>query len=564
MSKLHIKHIVKAFEKAFSSVIDMSDYTTRPANDRQDKFLTRSLAAYCLVMLAGLSEADAASAVTDEYNDNGIDAIHYDEQAQTLYIIQSKWHNSGSGSIDQGSILKFTQGVQYLIEDDFSTFGPRMQQKRDMVQNALSKTNTLIKLIVIYSGTEKLSKEVVTSLNKYVDDINDGINDDMSYRSVCLKEIHSHVSKGASADAIEEVIYLREWGKNVSPYNSYYGKMAASDLGELWVKYESLLFEQNLRTFIGSSEVNESIKNTIKEQPKKFWYLNNGVTIICQSMEKTKKGGGNRDVGVFSCKGLSVVNGAQTVGCIGSIAKQEQKLLSDVYVNVRFISMAKAPSDFASEITRAANTQNRIEKRDFAALDPEQERLRNDLLLGMEKKYTYKTGERFNDQQNECNIEEATIALACLKPQIHYSVLAKSGVGKLWESIHSAPYIDIFNSKTHASQLWNAVSIMRCVDSVLDLEKKKRTGREKMVIMHGNRFILHCVFQKLGIEQWDIDEKRQKTILQKARRLTSRIAEATFTEIETKYHGAYLNSLFKNFTKCGELQQAILKRKSTT
>ena len=64
-------------------------------------------------------------------------------------------------------------------------------------------------------------------------------------------------------------------------------------------------------------------------------------------------------------------------------------------------------------MTTATNTQNRIEKRDFASLDPTQDRLKNELLLDLNKQYIYKTGERQPPPENGCNIDEATIALAC-------------------------------------------------------------------------------------------------------------------------------------------------------
>ena len=53
-----------------------------------------------------------------------------------------------------------------------------------------------------------------------------------------------------------------------------------------------------------------------------------------------------------------------------------------------------APRALLNEITRAANTQNRIEKRDFAALDSNQKRLRTELYLENQKEYAYQTGEQ--------------------------------------------------------------------------------------------------------------------------------------------------------------------------
>ena len=40
---------------------------------------------------AGLAASDAAHAVVDGFEDNGIDAIYYDPHEQLLYMVQSKW-----------------------------------------------------------------------------------------------------------------------------------------------------------------------------------------------------------------------------------------------------------------------------------------------------------------------------------------------------------------------------------------------------------------------------------------------------------------------------------------
>ena len=59
---------------------------------------------------------------------------------------------------------------------------------------------------------------------------------------------------------------------------------------------------------------------------------------------------------------------------------------------IRLISLENCPEAFDREITRTNNTQNRIERRDFVALDREQERIRNELHLEAIM-YVYKSGE---------------------------------------------------------------------------------------------------------------------------------------------------------------------------
>ena len=110
-----------------------------------------------------------------------------------------------------------------------------------------------------------------------------------------------------------------------------------------------------------------------------------------------------------------MVNGAQTVGNIATSITQGFPKAKDARVLVRFISLENCPPDFATEVTTATNTQNRIERRDFASLDPTHE-LRTDLMLDLDKIYAYKSGDKVTNQSAGCDIEEATIAPACAYP----------------------------------------------------------------------------------------------------------------------------------------------------
>ena len=83
--------------KLFSDLIDLSDVVNARSDMKEDFLLTRGLAAYSIHYLAGTSSQDAAPAVTDAGNDNGIDALYFDEANKRLYLVQSKWIKDGSG-----------------------------------------------------------------------------------------------------------------------------------------------------------------------------------------------------------------------------------------------------------------------------------------------------------------------------------------------------------------------------------------------------------------------------------------------------------------------------------
>lgn len=85
-------------------------------------------------------------------------------------------------------------------------------------------------------------------------------------------------------------------------------------------------------------------------------------------------------------------------------------------MHVRFIAVGAEASDIlGNAITRATNTQNRINRQDFVALDPEQQRLRTELSIeGVT--YNYKSGEGTIRDAKTCDIEEATVAPRVREP----------------------------------------------------------------------------------------------------------------------------------------------------
>jgi hypothetical protein len=253
------------------------------------------------------------------------------------------------------------------------------------------------------------------------------------------------------------------------------------------------------------------------------------------------------------------VNGAQTVGCIGTEFAKSPEGVQKARVPVRFISLENCPPDFSSRLTRAANTQNRIERRDFVSLDPEQARLRTELMLDG-KQYALKTGDSDPSPASGCSVTEATVALACAQGDSGLAVQAKREIGKLWEDIDRPPYRLIFNGSVSGVQLWRCVEILRVVDAELKGLQSSLAGRERLVAVHGNRLVLHLVFQGLPVGKFNdpgFDPTQSRV---GARPRTRTLLSELTREIDQRFPASYIASLVKNAGKCKELCEAVLSR----
>ena len=560
MSVIQVGHIKSACEKRFDKLIDLSDVANKPPEDMENFFLTRSLAAFVIAELARIDDRLAAASVVDEYKDDGIDAFYFDRAEGVCYLVQSKWIKKGTGSVEKGDILKFVLGINHLLEFNIEALGPKLQAKRAEIEDALGDPSSKFVLVLAWTGRQELSPESAGPLEQLISELNDD-QDFVSLRKLPQKALHAIVSQQALGEDVDLTIMLHDFGYiRRNEQKSYYGLIDVSDI-LTWAKYGDKLYHKNIRGFKGANtEVNESIIKTLNESPEDFWYFNNGITIVCERLEKQPLGGKTRDTGVFECHGAGVVNGAQTVGSILTAASQagSSDILQNSKVLVRLISLEGEPSEFAFRITRASNTQNRIERRDFAALDEQQERIQIELLLSHGKEYVYRSGERPpSSPENGCTLDEAAVALACANSDIQFTMLAKREVNKLYEDIQGPPYTMLFNSSVRALRVWRSVQIMRVVDMSLKELRGMLSGKHKLVAVHGNRLILHMVFNRIGNAALTSNDAEWPVMSNTVRVASESILDRVTEQVLSLYPSAYCGNLFKNASKCAEIKKIV-------
>ena len=549
MSIVHLKHIRKKLEQDFCPHIDMSDYAGKSEAEIRSARLSRALAAFALAEYAQVSPPAAAADVVDGFGDHGIDAIGIDRENGVVIVVQSKWDDDGKGSPALGDVEKFVSGFNDLLVPRFDRFNAKIQAKSAELTAALDNTGVRFEIVLVHSGQQPLSSDAQNVIADLLREIND-VSEIVGFHHLGQSQLHAIVKQGVAGTSPDLAVTLHDWGSTEDPYRAFYGQVEAADVAEWWEEHRATLFDRNLRKFIHDSSVNAAISSTILTEPAKFWYFNNGITVLCDRVQKAPAGGSTRRSGKFAFEGATVVNGAQTVGSIGRAAEADPSKVSDARVHVRFISLEHCPPDFATEVTRATNTQNRVERRDFVAIDPEQERLRTDLLLEQGKTYAIKTGEPDPPRSQGCTVVDATIALACAhSPDL--AVQAKREIGRLWEDVTKPPYKLLFNGGVTATRVWRAVEVLRVIDDTLRDEQKKLDGRDRSVAVHGNRLIAHAVFRALPDKALETGE--MAAITESLPALTRRALSEMQTIVERDYPSNYVASLFKNASRCRDV-----------
>jgi len=157
------------------------------------------------------------------------------------------------------------------------------------------------------------------------------------------------------------------------------------------------VFKNNIRLYLGSeTSVNKGIEKTLKEEPDKFHYYNNGLTITTKSIgtENTKN---------YVVKPVNIVNGCQTANSIYNVSISETNFPdSKIKIPVRIIVAQDA--DFEN-ITIRTNTQNGLDTKDLISINSIQKEIEYEFsqkqFLG--KKFYYKR------QKSDENLSDSDI-----------------------------------------------------------------------------------------------------------------------------------------------------------
>lgn len=562
MSIIHVNQIATKVKELFGDLIDTSDLN-KTDSQYELKKLSRCLAAYAVFCIGGSSEIEAASSVIDGANDNGIDAIYYSPATKRMILVQSKWSIKGTGEPDNGDIRKFKDGVSDLVSLSFDRFNSKVEKMRNMVEAALTAFDTKFDIVLVHTGNKLLSEHnqrIMDDLVLELNDAGDGSSDDIViFHQLNQARIHTSLAKGVEGEPIQLEVGLSQWGKIEDPYLAFFGIVSGDEVYEWYKLHGNKLFSKNIRQMLGSTDVNDEIKNTIENHPDKFWYYNNGITLIADKVKKSMAGGNAKDIGSFQLNNISVVNGAQTVSSIGVTSESKKEKLIKVKVPIKIISLENTEQDFGSYVTKNNNRQNRIENRDFVSLDDQQIRLRTELAIdGIE--YCIVRSELFKPTELSFDLNEATTALACVSKQSSLAVQAKREIGKFYENLNKPLYKSIFNQETTGKFIFNSVMCLRSVEKLIKKNIKlleSKSGRNYGILVHGNRMLALLTFSKLNINEsaksshFMIDENKIEDAFNDS---LNKLDE----QIETYYQGKILSSLFKNFSICKNIYQNII------
>lgn len=547
---------------------------------QRSNFLSKAIAAFVLHEEAGATLDEAVAASIDGGQDHGIDSVLVASD-QTIWLVQSKYKDSGTGEPELGEVSKFRDGVTDLLQGRWERFNNALQSRQAAITNALNSGVCKIKVVLAYSGTAVSDdrRDIFSDLERAFNGTNPGFLRCHAYGLTTLHDLHLD---GVSAQPIEADVELKDFGHTQEPYKVFYGRMDARRLAELWADHRDHLVDRNIRRFKGETAVNTGMCETLRQEAQHFFYFNNGVTFLCESIQEQHPRDPNRQSGRFRIRGLSIINGAQTVGAIA----REPLAHYDAHpavVMATFVCLENAPDGFGDRVTQSRNRQNVVDLEDFAALDERQVMWQQTLRMA-NIEYLVKQGQDDPPLSPTCfSARELAPFLACTVTTGDWQdfvVAAKTDRKKLFgrEGLVSTTdplrqsYERLFADSLTARQMWRIAQIGRLVVGKVrsraaaeadpaNLPAGTLPARE--ILTHGVWLILHVVFIRLQLQTGPT-----LTLTQEEENAISRevdvVAERLVGVTQAVQWNKQARSVFENKTDCrtvkGHLMAALAQQ----
>ena len=277
------------------------------------------------------TEDDAADAIVDGANDLGIDAyLPVDFSDNKIRLFQSKYGTSHS----MEAITKFKEDVKRLLKSDVTKMRPELAH------------------LVTKIRDKNLKVECCYVTDQEVEYENEEYFEIIDIEEI-IQRLWSRIKKPAAGK--KSAIKLE---KMLGHENTILGILKLRELTEFISKNRDYVFESNIRQWMQfKTTVNKGIRETLQNAPDKFFYYNNGITIVVSNFEEI----GNNSILLHAPQ---IVNGAQTSNSIVDRAKRTHNLDGSITVTI----IRADDEEDQNNITKYRNSQNSVRGKDLVSL----------------------------------------------------------------------------------------------------------------------------------------------------------------------------------------------------
>ena len=306
--------------------------------------------------------------------DEGIDAVYIDEERKNISLFnfkyRSKWNIDKEQSINETVI---SSKYLNILQTENNTLDGKLKVFTDLIieKNQSDEVwNTT--LYIVSNENKELDKS-----NRELENLRQvyGIETNCIGLDTLTQLMSLHPAPVSTKIIVPTESILTYSEDNISTEKSYVLCIRLTDLIRItcddetlrdntMLEDESRLFYtniemnvlyENVRGYILKSKYNKNILDTLKNEPSRFYFYNNGLTIVANNISAEKVNSNKK--WKLTIDDFQVINGGQTLRTIHKFAKENIDnitKLSDASVQLRIIKVND--DDFKSKISEYTNT----------------------------------------------------------------------------------------------------------------------------------------------------------------------------------------------------------------
>lgn len=326
----------------------------------------------------------------------GIDGVFINETLEENAIECLHSYYVGNSPFVLTEVFNILSSISAEISDVSKKRFFGNKEAEDLLRDYLDESDNkkiIIRIITDYTCDEEEKFE----LNKKIENFDVSVkNLDVTAVIQFGDDVQATIeSNRAPFDWVEEGKVIVDEPNNFLKYedHSIVCNISAKSLKALWATEGNRgLLAMNLRYYIKATNIDTKIEDSIMFDGKDFWYLNNGIIIVCNDYKVI-----NNEVHL---KQFSIVNGGQTSRMIGTTPFDKDFFISCKIIKNTF-ETPQEKNVFIAKVAEASNTQKPIKAKDIIANRIEQRNLKT--MLAENKVFIeVKRGEKcFHEQYPE-------------------------------------------------------------------------------------------------------------------------------------------------------------------
>jgi hypothetical protein len=475
------------------------DHIVSHANDAikdQAKARSKAFVKLCVQTVLEIDQDSASDCIVDGGGDFKIDAIKYSDPTTGDFIV-SIFQGKYTANLNKDANFRETDLIS-IISSIRNLFGElEAYDIHYTLREKLNEINSYIEEGYIPTGRVYLCNNGLKWTTKAQSSIDDFLNESPMnsevYEFIYINHdiLLSIQQKDTPVDCMltfkgkfidEELNFKRALIDTVS----------VAEIADLMNKYENAILKQNVREFLGfKRSVNEGIKATLidSEARKNFYFLNNGITMICADLGYAPSG--NKEFTLIKMLDAQIINGGQTSKALQQVLsdpQNKQQDFSEAMVLVRIYKLgANKDEELIQDITLATNSQNAITLRDLRANDSFQKTIEQ----GLRQYGIHYRRKRSDKKASKTDIRIETAAEVLLAAKCHRPNEARYRKGLHFDKL----YQKIFAENTNLEELIFLVQLFK------QIELYRRTAARELIkkypfIPYASHHLLMIIYQQ--------------------------------------------------------------------